>query len=203
MDLVLVPLLGPGLIQATQCTNVLANGTCGGTGSANPNSTFRVGPDGLVAPLQPASQTLPQPFYPGVNGAAFAAGEGLDPNFRPNVVNTFTLTFARQLNSKVSLEIGYIGRLINNEYLGINLNAVPYMMTKGGQTFAKAYANLVMQYCGGIAGLAGSTCGRPNGNVNNNVTPQPFFEAALAGTGYCTGFSSCTAAVAANAEGSR
>ena len=198
MDLVLVPLLGPGLIQATQCTNVLKNGTCGGTGSANPNSTFRVGPDGLVAPLQPASQTLPQPFYPGVNGAAFAAGEGLDPNFRPNVVNTFTLTFARQLNSKVSLEIGYIGRLINNEYLGINLNAVPYMMTKGGQTFAKAYANLVMQYCGGIAGLAGSTCGGPNGNVNNNVTPQPFFEAALAGTGYCTGFSSCTAAVAAN-----
>ena len=198
VDLVLVPLLGPGLIQAVQCTNALANGTCGGTGSANPNTTFRVGPDGLVAPLQPASQTLPQPFYPGVNGAAFAAGEGLDPNFRPNVVDTFTLTFARQLNNKLSLEIGYIGRLINNEYLGINLNAVPYMMTKGGQTFAKAYANLVMQYCGGVAGLAGSNCGGPNGNVNNNVTPQPFFEAALAGTGYCNGYSSCTAAVVAN-----
>jgi hypothetical protein len=30
------------------------------------------------------------------------------------------------------------------------------------------------------------------------VTPQPFFEAALAGTGYCTGFSSCTAAVVKN-----
>ena len=198
VDLVLVPLLGPGLIQATQCTNVLANGTCGGTGSANPLTTFRVGTDGLVAPQQPASQTLPQPYYPCVNGAAFAAGEGLDPNFRPNVVDTFTLTFARQLNNKVSLEIGYIGRIINNEYLGINLNAVPYMMTKGGQTFAKAYANLVMQYCGGIAGLAGSNCGGPNSNVNNNVTPQPFFEAALAGTGYCNGFSSCTAAVAAN-----
>jgi len=196
VDLVLVPLLGPGLIQATQCTNVLASGTCGGTGSANPANTFRVGKDGLVAPLQAASQTLPQPFYPGVNGAAFAAGEGLDPNFRPNVVDTFTLTFARQLNNKVSLEIGYIGRLINNEYLGINLNAVPYMMTKGGQTFAKAYANLVMQYCGGIAGLAGSNCGGPNGNVNNNVTPQPFFEAALAGTGYCNGYANCTAAVA-------
>ena len=198
VDLVLVPLLGPGLIQATQCTNVLANGTCGGTGSANPTNTFRVGPDGLVAPQQPASQTLPQPFYPGVNGAAFASGEGLDPNFRPNVVDTFTLTFARQINNHLSFEIGYIGRLINNEYLGINLNAVPYMMTKGGQTFAKAYANLVMQYCGGVAGLAGSNCGGPNGSVNNNVTPQPFFEAALAGTGYCNGFSSCTAAVVAN-----
>ena len=39
------------------------------------------------------------------------------------------------------MEVGYIGRIINNEYMGINLNAVPYMMTKGGQTFAKAYAN--------------------------------------------------------------
>jgi hypothetical protein len=72
------------------------------------------------------------------------------------------------------------------------------MMTKGGQTFAKAYANLLLQYCGGIQGLAGTNCGGPNGNVNNNVTPQPFFEAALAGTGYCNGFANCTAAVVAN-----
>ena len=28
--------------------------------------------------------------------------------------------------------------------LPINLNAVPYMMTMGGQTFAKAYANTVI-----------------------------------------------------------
>ena len=67
-------------------------------------------------------------------------------------MDTFTFTFARQLNNKMSLEVGYIGRLIHNEYLPINLNAVPYMMTKGGQTFAKAYANAVLQYCGGIQG---------------------------------------------------
>ena len=198
VDLVLVPLLGTGLLQPVQCFNALANGTCGVTGSANPNTTFRVGPDGLVAPLPAASPTLPQPLYPGVNNVSAAAPSSLDPNFRPNVSDTFTLTFARQLNNKLSLEIGYIGRLIHNEYTGINLNAVPYMMTKGGQTFANAYANLVMQYCGGIKGLAGSNCGGPNGNVNNNVTPQPFFEAALAGTGYCNGFASCTAAVVAN-----
>jgi hypothetical protein len=197
VDLVLVPLLGPGLIQAAQCTNVLKSGVCGGTGSANPTNTFRVGTDGLVAPLAQPSAQLPQPFFPGVNGTFFASGEGLDPNFRPNVVDTFTLTFARQLTNKLSLEIGYIGRLINNEYLGININSVPYMMTKGGQTFAKAYANLVMEYCGGVAGLAGSNCGGPNGNVAASVTPQPFFENALAGTGYCNGFASCTAAVAA------
>ena len=78
-----------------------------------------------------------------MNGVAAGAGEALDPNFRPNVVDTFTLTFARQLNNHLSMEVGYIGRLIDNEYMGINLNAVPYMMTKGGQTFAKAYANLL------------------------------------------------------------
>jgi hypothetical protein len=33
------------------------------------------------------------------------------------------------------------------------------------------------------------------------VTPQPFFETALAGTGYCTGFASCTQAVASNEGG--
>jgi hypothetical protein len=195
VDLVLVPLLGTGLIQAVQCKNVLSNGTCGSSSSSNgPANTFRVGTDGLVAPLPAASPTLPQPLFPGVNGVAAGAGEALDPNFRPNSVDTFTLTFARQLNNKVSMEIGYIGRLIHNEYMPINLNAVPYMITKGGQSFAKAYANLVLQYCGGIQGLAGSNCA---GN-QAAVQPQPFFEAALAGTGYCKGFANCTQAVAAN-----
>ncbi len=158
VDLVLVPLLGTGLIQPVQCTNALSTGVCGGTGSATPNTAFRVGTDGLVAPIPAATPTLPQPLYPGVNGVAAGAGEALDPNFRPNNVDTFTLTFARQINNHLSMEIGYIGRLIHNEYLPINLNAVPYMMTKGGQSFAQAYANTVLQYCGGVKGLAGGGC---------------------------------------------
>src|ERR1017187_9825872 len=194
VDLVLVPLLGTGLIQPVQCFGALSNGTC--ASGSNPTNAFRVGTDGLVAPLPAASPTLPQPLYPGVNGIAAGAGEGLDPNFRPNNVDTFTLTFAHQLNNHVSMEIGYIGRLIHNEYLPINLNAVPYMMTKGGQTFAKAYANTVIAYCGNgnVNNMGGGNC---IGNANA-VTPQPFFETALAGTGYCNGFSSCTAAVVAN-----
>ncbi len=154
VDQVLVPLLGQGLIQAVSCTNALATGTCGGTGSATASTAFRVGVDGLTAPLPQASPTLPQPSFPGVNGPAAGAAEAQDPNFRPNVVDSFTLTFQRQLTNKVSMEVGYIGRIINNEYLPINLNAVPYNITKGGQTFAKAYANAVIGYCG-------------NGNVNN------------------------------------
>jgi hypothetical protein len=196
VDLVLVPLLGTGLIQAVQCVGAQINGSCSGN---NPNNAFRVGTDGLVAPLPTASQTLPQPFYPGVNGVAAGAGEALDPNFKPNHVDTFTLTFARQLNNHVSMEIGYIGRIIKNEYLPINLNAVPYMMTKGGQTFANAYANTVIGYCGNgnVNNLGGSNC---IGNASA-VAPQPFFEAALSGTGYCNGFANCTQAVIANEGG--
>jgi len=100
------------------------------------------------------------------------------------------------LTNKVSMEIGYIGRIINNEYLPINLNAVPYMMTKGGQTFAQAYANTVVGYCGNgnVKNLGAGNC---IGNANA-VAPQPFFEAALSGTGYCNGFANCTQAVIAN-----
>ena len=136
-------------------------------------------------------------FSPGINGVAAGAGESLDPNFRPNVVDSFDFT-QRQLHRGVTLELGYIGRRITHHYQPININAVPYMMTKGGQRFDKAYANVVLQYCNGIAGLAGSGCGGSSGPNAGAVTPQPFFEAALKGTGYCNGFSSCTAAVVSN-----
>jgi hypothetical protein len=71
-------------------------------------------------------------------------------------------------------------------------------MTQGGQQFKNAYANVVMQYCGGLQNMGGGSCGGTAGPNAGAVTPQPFFEKALAGTGYCTGFSSCTAAVVAN-----
>jgi len=202
VDLVLVPLLGTGLIQAVQCFGPLRDGTCSG-GTGTPVNAFRIGPaangfDGLVAPLPSASQTLPQPDFPGINAIAAGAGEGLDPNFRPSRSQQFDFTVQRQISSKMVVEFGYIGRKITHEFQPINLNAVPYMMTVGGQSFAKAYGQMVMQYCGGNAGLAGGYCGGINGNVvnPNALTPQPFFEAAL-NPAYCAGFTSCTAAVAA------
>jgi hypothetical protein len=177
--------------------------SCGPSGTTNPNNVFRIGPtaggwDGLTAPLPAADPTLPQPDFPGVNAIAAGAGEALDPNFRPNASDSFDLTIQRQLSQKTILEVGYIGRRITHEYQPVNINAVPYMMTLGGQRFDKAYAAVVMQYCGGNAGLAGGNCAKLPGAV----TSQPFFEAALAGTGYCTGFTSCTAAVVANEGGS-
>ena len=205
VDLVLVPLLGTGLIQPVQCFGANKNGTCGPGGSTNPFNAFRVGPDGLTAPIPAASPTLPQPDFPGYNAVAAGAGEALDPNFRPNQSYQFDFTIQRQLSSKVTLELGYIGRKFTHDYQPIDINTVPYMMTFGGQRFDKAYAALVMQYCGGNAGLVGGNCGGPNGNVMapNSLTPQPFFETALGGptSAYCSGFASCTAAVAANEGG--
>jgi hypothetical protein len=187
VDLVLVPLLGTGLLQPVQCIGALKDGvTCAGNDGAVPSTAFRVGVDGLTAPLPSVANglitpTLPQPLYPGVNGLAAGAGEALDPNFRPNAVDTFDLTVQRQLHKGMTVEAGYIGRRITHEYQPVNMNAVPYMMTLGGQRFDKAYANLMIQYCGGVANLAGVNC-VPNAA---NVTEQPFFKAALNPT-YCT-----------------
>ena len=206
VDLVLVPLLGPGLIQPTQCRTGLSNGTCGVAGSNTATTAFRIGVDGLTAPLQQASATLPQPYYPGVNGISAATASVLDPNFRPNQADSVNLTIQRQLSRKVILELGYIGRRITHEYQPVNLNAVPYMMTQGGQPFAQAYKNVVLQLCGGAQGLAGGGC---NGNgaggplAATSITAQPFFEKAM-NPAYCNigGIAStCTAAVVNNELG--
>jgi hypothetical protein len=204
VDLVLVPLLGTGLIQPVQCIDPLSptvtglSGACGGTLGSTPANAFRIGTDGTTAPLPAPSATLPQPVFPGYNAIATATAESLDSNFRPDRSDQFDLTVQRQINSRTTIEFGYIGRIIRDEYQPININAVPTMMTLNGQSFAKAYANLEMEYCGGAAGsttgLLGGAC---VGNIGA-VTPQPFFEAALKGTGYCNGFASCTQAVAVN-----
>ena len=79
------------------------------------------------------------------------------------------------------LEVGYIFRRLRNEFQPLDPVAVPYMLTLGGQSFENAWVNLYQQAAAGQA-----------------ITAQPFFEAALGGTSsaYCSGFSSCTAAVA-------
>lgn len=188
VDLVLVPLLGTGLIQPVQCRLALSSGACGPE-TPTVSTAFRIGVDGNTAPLAQATQTLPQPLYPGFNNVSAAAGEVLDPAFRPNDVDSFDLTLQRQLNNKMILEVGYIGRLIHHEYQPINLNAVPYMMSAGGQQFQAAYA-AVEQAMGCATSAAG--CGQAGVPT---VAPQAFFETALAGTGYCAGYANCTDAV--------
>ncbi len=184
VDLVLIPLLGTGLGQAVQCIGATSSGQCLGPSGATPATAFRIGTDGLSAPLPAVGQTLPQPYLSGVGGNA-AAGDGyaLDPNYRPDRSDQFDFTVQRALSSKTSIEAGYIGRIIRNEYQTINLDAVPYMTTLNGQSFANAYANLYTELSSSQA-----------------VQTQPFFEAALGGpsSSYCAKFASCTAAVASN-----
>jgi len=187
---ILTPLLAPGLLQAVQCQGATSNGQCLGTAGANPANAFRIGTDGMTAPLPSASQILPQPFLPGVGTNAPAAdSSAIDPKFRPNRVDSFDVTIQREITPKATIEVGYIGRLINNELQNINLDAVPYMTTLGGQSFAQAYAALYTSICG----LQGGPCA----NNAYSGAAQPFFEAALGGpsSAFCTGSANCTAAV--------
>jgi len=213
---VLVPLLGIGLIQPVQCTLATAgnttdpgqglpsSATCGGaSGTTSPNAltAFRIGTDGNSAPLAAAAATLPQPIYPGYNSAEGSASEGIDPKFRPDVIDSFDITIQRQLSRKTLVEVGYIGRLIHHEYQPINLNAVPYMMSVGGQQFQAAYANIEKALgCATSAAQCGSNV--PSPYLPHSTTPnpayatyintlaggtsQPFFQSALLSP-YCHG----------------
>ncbi|MGA7237490.1 MAG: carboxypeptidase-like regulatory domain-containing protein [Bryobacteraceae bacterium] len=185
VNLVLVPLLGPGLLQGVTCVNPLMNGTCNGGSTATPANAFRIGTDGLTAPLGAATATLPQPYFPGGTNAQTPDTSSLDPNYRPDRTDNFTVTVQREINSHVSLEVGYIGKILKNEFQSINLDTVPINETLGGQSFAQAYAQLYQQMIF-------------SGKPASGVTAQPFFENALGGTNsaFCKGFASCTQAVA-------
>src|SRR6266446_8195878 len=156
---VLVPLLGPGLLQPVTCSFTRSDGTCNG-GLSPSNSlfnAFRIGPDGLVAPLQAASTTLPQPFFPGALQTGTTAipcpagsllcnavaGDStvLDPDYKPEKVDTWDFTIQRQISRKISFEAGYMGKRSRNIFEEIDIDAVPYMMTLGGQSFASAFAS--------------------------------------------------------------
>jgi hypothetical protein len=199
VDLVLVPLLGPGLLQSVNCKGPLAaTAVCAGTSSTDPTNAFRIGTDANPATLyqQGITNTLPQPFFPGLNGAAKAStSQVLDPKYKPSTSDSWDLSIQRDLGHNTILEVGYIGRRINNEYGNVSLDAVPWQLTQGGQSFAAAYAAIEKATGFGSAFPANA----------DTITPQPFFETALGGAAspYCSSvnpktgnpFVSCTAAV--------
>jgi len=209
---VLNPILSPGLVLATQCRYAQSPTT--GTGACSqPNYTdktaFRFGStasglDGLAAPLAPAPTNLTTPVYhPGFDGPGVAIGSPVDPTYRPNDVDTFNLSIQRQVNRKMLIEVGYIGRLIHHELETLNPNAVPYMLSQGGQSFESAYVAIETAFgCTTSASLcstAAAKAGTKTTSVNPTVAPQPFFETALGGptSAYCSAYASCTAAVVA------
>jgi len=195
VNLVLTPLLSPGLIQPVICTNALKDGTCGTT-APTVSTAFRIGTDGSAAPLPLPTAQLPQPYYPGIGGNTVGStASPLDPNFKPNSVDSFDISIQHQFNSKISVEVGGISRWIHNELQNININSVPYMMTMGGQQFQTAYAN-VEKAMGCATSMAACNAATVSSTLGN-LPSQPFFEAALAGTGYCAP-GTCTATVVAS-----
>jgi len=209
---VLNPLLSPGLILAVQCKTPQNTATGpGGTGTGtcttsnfNDTTAFRFGSggglDGLTAPLAAAPTTIGQPYIPGVSGPGVAIASPLDTTLRPNDADTFNISIQRQVNRKMLIEVGYIGRLIHHEYTMVNPNSVPYMYSSGGQSFVSAYDAVEGAFgctlSASACSVATAKAGTKVTSVNPVVSPQPFFETAL-NPAYCTGYSSCTAAVVA------
>jgi hypothetical protein len=173
--------LGDGFLQPIDCTAPTAAGTCTSVGGTTPATAFRIGVNGSAAPLPSIPQTLPIPVEPGINSSYISAlSAGINDHLPPGYADELNVTVQRQLKGNVLVELGYVGNWDGNLYQGVDLNDVPFMMKLNGQTFAQAYDNLWSEL----------TYGKP-------VTVQPFFESALKSS-YCTGFSSCSAAVAAN-----
>ncbi|HKV23849.1 MAG TPA: carboxypeptidase-like regulatory domain-containing protein [Candidatus Acidoferrum sp.] len=145
VDLVLVPLLGYGFGQTIRCNGAgIIGGTssCYGGSSTTPLNAFRVGVDGNTGPFPVVQQTLPLPAEPGVNSPAGGNISFLDNNWRPGANNQVTFGIQRELPDNMLIEVAYVGKWSNHLYQGLDLNDVPWMMTRGGQSFAKAYAAL-------------------------------------------------------------
>ena len=191
IDQVSTPVLGDGFLQPVSCINPNSAGQCTASSAVTPATAFRIGTDGNASPLPAITPTLQSPVIPcysGVGGACNSPGLEysffLDNAFKPGSTDQVNITIQRELKGNFILEVGYVGVWARHLFNGEDLNDVPFMMKLGGQTFAQAYDNL-------------------NITLRNGGTPapQPFFEAALKGSSYCTGYSSCTAGVVANESG--
>jgi hypothetical protein len=165
VDLVLVPLLGYGFGQTIRCNGagVIAGvSNCFGGSGTDPTNGFRLGVDGTTGPFPVVQQSLPIPAEPGVNSPAGGNISFLDNNWRPGANDQITFSIQRELPDNMLLEVAYVGKWSKHLYQGLDLNNVPWMMTKGGQSFAKAYASLWAADSGGTMASA-----------------QPFFENSL------------------------
>ena len=190
--LVSTSVLGDGFLQPVACQNPNTAGACAGTGGVTPANAFRIGVDGANAPVPAITPTLQVPvvpcYDPSYSTACNAPGaelvESLDQNWQPASTNSIDFSIQREMKGNFILEVGYVGVYANHLYQGEDFGSVPFMMTLGGQTFAQAYDNLY------YALAAGKT-----------PAPQPFFQTALAGSSYCSGYANCTQAVAAQESG--
>ena len=152
VDLVLVPLLGPGLLQGVTCVNPLKSGTCAWKRRGRP---YHGVPhrhrwlDGAVgggradhsAALLSRRQRTRNPSTP---------SRWIRTSSR-TAPTTSRLTIQRELNSHMHLEVGYIGKIIKNEYQELNMDSVPTMETLGGQSFRQRLSRNSTSRCSSTA----------------------------------------------------
>jgi hypothetical protein len=176
-----------GFTQTLLCPGPTATGQCTGPSGINPLTGFRVGIDGSTIPLPSYAVNQPIPVVPGnatvasANQAYANASTQMAPIFRPAINNSYNLTLQRELKGGTILEIGYIRRDAKNLLAGQTLNQAPYMMVLSGQSFAQAFDTVRDQVVAGVA--------------TANISAQPFFETALAGSSFCKSTPNCTAGV--------
>ena len=118
---------------------------------ATPANAFRIGTDGLTAPLAAPSPSLPQPFYPGGTNPESVDPDSLDPNFRPDRTDNFTFTIQREINSHVHLEVGYIGKIIKQRVQRLNLDSVPIYEHPGRPEFRQRLSRSCISSCSSTA----------------------------------------------------
>ena len=149
------------------------------------------------APWQPAPPPCRSPIIRASMVPASRIASGLDPSMRPNDVDTFNFSIQRQVNRKMLVEVGYIGRLIHHEYMQLNPNVVPYMMSMVVSRSSRLTWRWKRPSAAPLQPACAPTARTPQ--APSTSPPQPFFESALGGasSAYCTGYSSCTAAVVA------
>ena len=185
-------LQGFGFQQTLTCLGPSRTGQCLGVSGVDPSSAFRAGVDGSTVPIPPLTASATPPLvpgaasFPGANQPLANTTYQIDPQYRPGRNHQWDVTLQREMPGHALLEIGYIGRHANNIYNPLEVNGVPFMMTLNGQSYAQAFDAIATQLKAG-----------------GGVTPQPFLEAALAGSSFCAApNASCTAGVVSRYSGS-
>src|SRR5262249_9926899 len=168
---VIDPLQGLGFSQTLQCLAPSITGQCLGASGTDSATAFRIGSDGPSVPIPAFPATTPIPLvpgaagFPGANQPLASTTYEIDPHYRPAPNDSWNFTVQREVPGNGLIEAGYVRRTASGLYSPVELNQVPFFMTVGGQSFAQAFDNLAAQIRAGSA-----------------ITPQAFFEKALAGS---------------------
>lgn len=176
VGIVMIPALGVGFGNNLRCVGPHRTATGIACGTSDPTNAFRFGTspgyDGTTVPI-PSLAAIPsgQPLIPGTNSPYETLDFRINPKRKIGYADTFDLTYQRELRGGMLLEVGYVGNYAKKLYQGYAAQAVPYMYTLGGQTFAKAWSNVAQALIKNLPAVNAGT-------FNTTTIPnQPFFEA--------------------------